>query len=40
MTETSGQERPRGLNGTIWVLEHAHDYVAGGAVPGAGLAQE
>jgi uncharacterized membrane protein (DUF373 family) len=35
MTETGGQKRPRGLNGTIWALEHAQDYVAG--VVGAAL---
>jgi len=29
MTEHGGQNRPRGLSGTIWMLEHAQDYVAG-----------
>jgi uncharacterized membrane protein (DUF373 family) len=30
MTEPGDQgARPRGLNGTIWLLEHAQDYVAG-----------
>jgi uncharacterized membrane protein (DUF373 family) len=30
MTEPGDQTaRPRGLTGTIWVLEHAQDYVAG-----------
>jgi len=29
MTEHGGQNRPRGLSGTIWMLKHAQDYVAG-----------